>query len=186
VFYDVDGDGVEDADEPPAPEVDVTIRGDRVTTGPDGSYRAWEVRPYDVVQVSVDSLSIDPSWVPAPREVLLRPSPNVFNEVKLPLRRTREVIGSVELGGESPRPLAGVAVEVRDASGRLVATVRTFSDGVFYFQRVPPGSYTIGVARASLDALGAPAAAPVALEVAAGTDAPVEVGALSVRPGGGP
>jgi hypothetical protein len=186
VFYDVDGNGADGAGDLPASDVDVLIRGDRVTTGPNGSYRAWEIRPYDVVRVAVDSLSVDPSWVPAPREVLLRPSPNLFNEVSLPLRRTREVTGSVQLGGAAPRPLAGVAVEVRDESGRLVAAERTFSDGVYYFQRVPPGRYTIGVAPASLEALGAPATPPLALEIAAGTDAPVEVPMLRVEPGGGP
>ncbi len=137
------------------------------------------------MRVAVDSLSVDPSWVPAPREVLLRPSPNLFNEVSLPLRRTREVIGTVELGGDTPHPLAGVAVEIRDESGRLVATERTFSDGVYYFQRIPPGRYTVGVASASLEALGAPGTAPLRLEIAAGTDAPVEVPVLRVEPGGG-
>jgi len=186
VFYDVDGDGVRGPEDPPVPDVDVMVRGDRVTTDAWGSFRTWEIRPYDVVRVAVDSLSIDPSWVPAPREVLVRPSPNVFNEVVLPLRRTREVVGSVELGGEAPRPLAGVAVEVRDAAGRLVATERTFSDGVYYFQRVPPGRYTIGVARASLEALGAPETPPLALDVVAGTSDPVEVPLLRVEPGGRP
>ena len=186
VYYDVDGDGVDGPGDLPAPDVDVVVRGDRVTTDATGSYHTWEVRPYDVVRVAVDSLSIDPSWVPAPREVLLRPSPNLFNEVSLPLRRTREVSGSVELGGDTPHPLAGVAVEVRDASGRLIASERTFSDGVYYFQRIPPGRYTIGLARASLDALGAPDTPPVPLEIAGGTDAPVEVPLLRVEPGGGP
>ncbi len=186
VYYDVDGDGRPSQGDLPAAGVQVMVRGDRVTTGEDGSYRAWEVRPYDVVRIAVDSLSIDPGWVPAPREVLIRPSPNVFNEVSLPLRRTREVMGRVELGGSEPRALAGVAVEVRDGAGRLVATERTFSDGVFYFQRIPPGRYTIGVARTSLNALGATVGRPVPLEVPAAGDAPVEVPVLRVRPGGGP
>lgn len=186
VFYDVDGDGRAGEGDLPAAGARVTVRGDRVTTDEHGDYRAWEVRPYDVVEVAVDSLSIDPGWVPAPREVLIRPSPNLFNEVSLPLRRTREVIGRVELGREEPRALAGVAVEVRDGGGRLVASERTFSDGVFYFQRIPPGRYTIEVARASLDALGATGTRPVPLVVPAAGDAPVEVPALRIRPAGGP
>lgn len=186
VFYDLDGDGVAGPQDPPAADVDVMVRGDRVTTDPWGTFRTWEIRPYDVVQIAVDSLSIDPSWVPAPRDVLLRPSPNLFNEVSLPLRRTREVLGSVQLAGESPRPLAGVAVEVRDPSGRLVATERTFSDGVYYFQRIPPGRYTVGVARASLQALGAPGPVVQPLEVPPWAGEPVELPALLVAPGGAP
>jgi len=186
VFYDVDGDGRMSEGDLPAAGVRVSVRGDGIVTDEGGNYRAWEVRPYDVVEVAVDSLSIDPGWVPAPREVLIRPSPNLFNEVSLPLRRTREVLGRVELAGGEPRPLAGVAVEVRDGAGRMVATERTFSDGVFYFQRIPPGHYTLGVARASLDALGAGGSSPVPLQVPAAGDAPVEAPTLRVRPGGGP
>lgn len=182
VFHDRNGNGVADEGETPAAGVDVLVQGERLTTGPDGGFRTWEVRPYEVASVTVDSLSIDPSWVPAPRQLLLRPSPNVFNGVVLPLHPTREVVGRVTLGGAEPRPLGGVRVEVVDASGTVVATQRTFSDGVFYLQRVPPGRYTVRVAEASAGALGG-AAPAVEVVVGAGSDAPVEVPPLVIQPG---
>ena len=185
VFHDLDGDGVRDEGEPPAAGVDVLVQGGRITTDQDGSYRTWEVRPYEVARVAVDSLSIDPSWAPAPREVAFRPSPNLFNPVDLPLLRTREVVGRVVAGGENPQPLGGVRVEVVAQDGTVVATQRTFSDGVFYVQRVPPGRYTVRMAAGSAEALGLQVPPEIPLEIAGGTDAAVELPDMVVVPGGG-
>jgi hypothetical protein len=188
VFQDLDGDGVRGPGDPPAAGVDVLVQGERVTTGPDGSFRLWEIRAYEVASVAVDSLSIDPNWVPAPRQVFLRPAPNVFNPVELPLHQTREVVGRVEMGGREARPLAGVRVEVVDAAGAVVADQRTFSDGVFYIQRIPPGRYAVRVAPSSAEALGGTAPPPLPFEVTGGSDAPVELPPLVLMPrsGGAP
>lgn len=184
VFHDLDGDGVAGPDEPPAAGIDVLVQGGRVTTDARGEYLTWEVQPYEVASVAVDSLSIDPSWVPAPRQVLMRPSPNLFNAVDLPLLRTREVVGRVEMAGEMSRPLGGVRIEVVDAGGTVVASARTFSDGVFYVQRVPPGSYTVRVAPSSAQALGLADVPTVSVTVTGGTDAEVDVPTLVIPSGG--
>lgn len=184
VFRDLDGDGVQGPEDPPAAAVDILVQGERVTTDPEGGYRTWSLRPYDVATVAVDSLSIDPSWVPAPRRVLLRPSPNVFNEVNLPLLQTREVVGRVQLGGADPQPLGGVRVEILDEGGTVLATQRTFSDGVFYVQRIPPGRYTVRIAPSSAEALGMAEVPTMPLTVAGGSDAAVELPTWVLVPGG--
>ncbi len=182
VFYDLDGDGAMGQGDLPAPGVDVLVRGERVTTGEGGVYRSWEILPYEVAEVAVDSLSVDPSWVPAPRQILLRPSPNLFNRADLPLLRTREVVGRVEMGGKEPRPLGGVRVEIRDGEGKLVATPRTFSDGVFYVQRIPPGRYTVTVSSSSVEAVGGRSPPPLVLKVTGESDAPLELPVLRIEP----
>ncbi len=181
VFLDRDGDGARGPGEQPAAGVSVLVQGERVTTDPDGVYRTWEIQPDEVATVAVDSLSIDPSWVPAPRQVLLRPSPNVFNQVDLPLLQTREMSGRVQSGSPESRPLGGVRVEVVDAGGVVIATQRTFSDGVYYLQRVPPGRYTVRVAASSAEVLGTLPPA-VTVEVPGGSDAPIEVPPLVLEP----
>ena len=55
VFYDVDGSGTWSEGDRPAAGVEVQVRGDRVTTSADGTYQAWEVRPYEVLRVAADS-----------------------------------------------------------------------------------------------------------------------------------
>lgn len=117
-----------------------------------GRYRTWEIQPYEPAVIAVDSLSLDFNSVPGSSEVVVRPSPNLFNRVDLPLQRTREVIGTVQLPeGRSP---GGVSIEVVGFDGSVVVSGRTFSDGELYLQRVPPGEYAVRVADASLRALG--------------------------------
>jgi hypothetical protein len=152
VFHDLNGDGIRDPDEPAAAGVSVSVQGRRAETDAEGRYRLWEIQPYDAVVVGVDSLTLDFGWTPSPRQVVVRPSPNIFNRVDLPVVRTREVTGSVE--GPARRALAGVSVEVVDADGAIVVTGRTFSDGEFYFQSVPPGTFLVRVADSSARALG--------------------------------
>jgi hypothetical protein len=182
VFRDLDGDGIQGDGEPGEPGVDVLVQGDRVTTDAQGDYSTWEVRPYEAATVAVDSLSIDYSWVPAPRQALLRPSPNMFNEVNLPLLQTREVAGRVLLDGAEPQPLGGVLVEIVDGEGNVLARQRTFSDGVYYVQRVPPGEYTVRVAPSSATALGLTEPPSARLLVRGGAADDVEVPPLLVPP----
>jgi hypothetical protein len=99
--------------------------------------------------------------------------PNLFLEVRIPLHRTRELLGSVVWRGTTGRAVGGVMVEVLDGDGRIVARERTFSDGVFYVQRIRPGRYTVRVAPTSLGALGA--------EAVGGTST-VEVGGPGIEP----
>ena len=56
VFYDMDGDGAFSAGDEPAPGLGVIAGGRRVVTGADGRYRTWNVLPFEVTSVSVDTL----------------------------------------------------------------------------------------------------------------------------------
>ncbi|MGE0158666.1 MAG: hypothetical protein AB7T31_04590 [Gemmatimonadales bacterium] len=145
-YYDLDGDGMRGPDEPPVTDVDVIVDGQRVRTDADGRFHAWESTPYEGVVVAIDSLSLDPEWAPVEREVLVRPSPNVFSDVTIGVHRTREISGMVSMGdAQNPRPVGGMRVEVVDGDGRVVAEERTFSDGEFYIARVRPGRYVVRV-----------------------------------------
>jgi hypothetical protein len=103
--------------------------------------------PYEGISVAIDSLSLDPEWAPVEREVLVRPSPNLFSDVAVGVHRTRELSGRVVAGlpPDALRPLGGARVEVVDGEGRLVAEERTFSDGEFYIARLRPGRYVVRV-----------------------------------------
>lgn len=159
VFYDEDGDGVWDPGEPPAPEVPVVVGGERAMSDAAGGYRAWGLMPYRVVGLSVDTLSLAVTNVSAGQpEYLLRPTPNVYARQDLPLLRTREVTGRLRWRGPEA-PLGGITVEARGAGG-AVHRVTTFSDGEFYFPRLPAGAYTLAVAESSLQVLRATADPP--------------------------
>lgn len=179
VFYDDDGDGVRDPGEPAAPEVPVIVGGERALSDAEGGYRAWGLMPYRVTGLSVDTLNLAVTNVSAGRpEYLLRPTPNVYARQDLPLLRTREVTGRLRWRG-APGPLGGITVEARSAAG-AVYRVASFTDGEFYFPRIPAGAYTLTVAETSLRVLRAgvdPAAAPLTVPGGA-EDGPVEAPTL--------
>ncbi len=142
----------------------VIVGGDRVVTDERGVYRAWGLHPYRVVALSIDTLSMEATRVAAARpEYLLRPTPNLYARQDLPLVRTREVAGRLRWEGE-PGVLGGVSIEARPARGEGVHRTVTFSDGEFYFPRLPAGDYVFTVAESSLRALGA-AVAPAPLRI---------------------
>jgi hypothetical protein len=164
VFYDEDGDGAWDPGEPPVPDVPVVVGGERAVSDAAGGYRAWGLMPYRVVGLSVDTLNLVVTNVSAGRpEYLLRPTPNVYARQDLPLLRTREVMGRLRWRG-AEAGLGGITVEARGAGG-AVHRVVTFSDGEFYFPRLPAGAYTLAVAETSLRALRAADVAPLPFTV---------------------
>jgi len=155
VFYDENGNGVMDPGEQPAADVPVTVGGERARSGESGEYRAWGLLPYAVLPLGVDTLSLTVTDV-APRdaEYLLRPTPNAYTRVDLPLVRTREAAGHVRWRGRQGA-LGGISVEIRRDGDAQPRRAVTFSDGEFYVTRLPAGDYTLTVAASSLAALGA-------------------------------
>jgi hypothetical protein len=186
VFHDLDGDGRFGAGDEPVEDAWVGVGGIRVRTDARGRYATWSVLPYQAVAVGLDTAAMaDPSWAPARVDSVLRPSPHLFARVDFPLVRTREVAG-ILVPAEGMAPPAGATVEVvRRATGEVVETARTFSDGEFYFGRVLPGEYELRVAESSLRALGAAAqGAPILFAVpAAGDGFLVEIPPIRLVPG---
>ena len=189
VFRDIDGDGkLGERDEPVA---DVTVRIGGLVTRTDarGRYSLWNVLPYQAVNVRIDTLSLeDPGWVPALPTRALRPSPQQYTQVEFGLVRTRELTG-VLVPGAKLATTAGVGLELRDVAGGALHTVRTFSDGAFYFSRVRPGRYRLTLAPASATALGIATPPQVEVVIAADSDAVVELPAITLQrdePGAAP
>jgi hypothetical protein len=154
VFRDLDGDGMRSAGEPLVEGVRVDVGGRAVRTGTDGVARTWELSPHETVAVGVDELSVEPGWAPPTSARAVRPEPNAFARVELPLHRTREVAGAVGLRrGDTVRPVAEATVLVLRGD-EVVARARTFHDGVFYIDRLRPGSYSLRLDDGALRALG--------------------------------
>jgi hypothetical protein len=186
VFVDEDGDGVMDPGEEPARLVPVIVGGERAVTDREGRYAAWGVLPYAVLPVGIDTLNMAATdLAPGVPESLLRPTPNLYTPVDLPLVRTREAYGRVTWSGP-PRGLGGISVEVRRANDTAPRRVVTFSDGEFYFPRLPAGTYTLTVAASSLQALRAvqdPSSTTFTVPATPGSE-PVRIPAIQLRPGG--
>jgi hypothetical protein len=182
VFYDHSGDGVFGPDDELAEGIPVRVGALRTETDGNGVYRSWAMQPYRVTSVRIDTLAIrDPSWTPLMPEVLVRPTPHMFNRVDIPLVRTRELFGQLE-AGPGVRTVGGVTLEIEETASGERRSFTTFQDGSFYLSRVRPGTYRLRVAERSLEVLRA-VARPEMLEFvvpATGDDPLVEVPAVQI------
>lgn len=180
VFRDRDGDGRFGAGDTPVAGAVVQIGGLRTRTDERGRYAMWNVTPYEVVQVGLDTLSLEePAWTSARPQQSLRLSPHLYTRADFPLVHTREVIGRIT----GPAPLAapgGVTVTLRESVTGVAYETRTFSDGAFYLSQVRPGSYRLEVAESSLRALRAVLAAQRDIVVKGDGDEVVELAPVAL------
>jgi outer membrane protein OmpA-like peptidoglycan-associated protein len=155
VFYDYDGDGTLGPQDSVAPGIGLLIGGQRRITDARGRYRTWNVVPYELVEVSVDTLrGMPPNWIPLRVQQYMRATPHMYNRFDIPLAQTHEVAGRI-VPDSGIWTAGGVTVLFEDLQSGAKQSTVTFSDGAFYVSRMRPGHYEMSVAPAALEALGA-------------------------------
>lgn len=155
VFYDANGNGRLDQGDSPAIDVPVLVAGQRVRTDSTGFYHVWNVVPYEVAEVSVDTLrSFDPSWTPEQIRTWVRATPHEYTHVDFPLHRTHELSGAI-VADSGIGTTAGVTITLTERATGQSQTALTYSDGEFYVSRLPAGDYELTVSSRALDALHA-------------------------------
>ena len=80
--------------------------------------------------------------------VRVRPTPNSFLAIDIPVVVGAEIGGFVTLDGEG---LPGVPVILRNLTTGATIALTTFGDGGFYKLGVPPGDYELSVPDAYLE-----------------------------------
>ena len=141
VFVDANGNGVADPGESRVSNVSVRVGPLATRTDAEGRFAVWDLMPFEPLILEVDANSVrDPLWVPATPRVLVRPDPNTFTPIPVPLVQAGEVSGMAVLGADEVA-LRGVRVELRNRDTGDVYATSTFSDGSFYVMGVRPGRY---------------------------------------------
>lgn len=155
VFYDANGNGRLDQGDSPAIDIPVLVAGQRVRTDSTGFYHVWNVVPYEVAEVSVDTLhSFDPSWTPEQIRTWVRAAPHEYTDVNFPLHRTHELSGAI-VADSGIGTTAGVTITLTERTTGQSQTALTYADGDFYVSRLPAGDYDLTVSTKALDALHA-------------------------------
>jgi hypothetical protein len=153
LFRDDNGNGRRDSGEPGLAGIPVRVGGWPAETDAGGRFSTWGLMPSELLQIDVDSLSFaDPQLIlPAP-VIQVRPSPNAFGAIEVPVVVGAEVSGYVVFRDEG---LAGMPVVLRELNTGAEITTITFSDGGFYRAAVPPGEYEVTLPDAVLERLQA-------------------------------
>ena len=153
LFRDDNDNRVRDPGEPGLSGIPVHVGGWPAETDADGRFSVWGLIPSEPAQIDVDTLSFgDPHLIlPAP-VIRVRPTPNAFGTIQLPVVVGGEVSGFDVLGEEA---LAGVPVVLRELNSGAEITIVTFGDGGFYKAAIPPGEYEVTLPDAVLERLSA-------------------------------
>ena len=153
VFRDDNGNGVQDPGEPGLAGIPVSVGGYAAVTDSSGRFSAWGLLPWELARIDVDTLALPDPHLLLPASVLrIRPAPNAFGDVRVPVVVGAEISGFVVMG---ERALAGVPVVLRELDSGRTITVMTFADGAFYREAVPPGDYEVTLPSDVLDQLNA-------------------------------
>lgn len=160
VFLDTNGNGRYDDGEE-------LLRNVRVVVGPvfsftdqTGSFKVWDLLPYEPTPVTVDSATLaSPLWVPAFAAAMIEPSPNRYRKFDIPILPGGVIEGMVRWAGDSSkvasRPVAGVSVVLRHRESGEQRVITTFTDGSFYAIGMRPGAWELRVDSKCLEVLKA-------------------------------
>jgi cell division septation protein DedD len=168
-YLDANGNGAFDAGDQPLEQVRFLVNGSRTAVATDqrGSVFVPGLAPYQGAGVTVATETLaDPFWKPSIEGVTIVPRPGRAPVISIPVLVTGEVTGSVFVQrAGSQRPGGGIKVELVDATGAVSKTAASAWDGYFTLTEVRPGKYSLRIAAANLEKLGAESAATRTLEI---------------------
>jgi hypothetical protein len=157
VFLDANGNGRLDAGEQTLSDVRVIVGPVFTSTDSSGTYRVWDILPYEPTAVRVDSASLaSPLWVPAYGAMMFEPSPNRYRRLDIPVLPGGVVEGRVI--ASQGEPTAGLVLVMKHSRSGEQRLVTTFTDGTFYLIGVRPGAWELSLDEKSLDAIRVSAA----------------------------
>lgn len=149
VFLDGNANGVMDPGEEPIENVALTINGGRAPVRTDAAGIAWLDRlpTRQGVDIAVDAQTLeDPYWASQRKGVRVLPRPGRVAEVDFPVVLTSEIDGTVYFVDKAARRGIGdVLVELLDNERRVLASVKSGSDGYYIVPAVIQGRYVLRV-----------------------------------------
>jgi len=171
VFLDRNANGLYDDQDDPLPDVRLTgsTGSSEVTTDHYGRAFLGGLPAHRDRDITLDLGSIgDPYLLPVVPGLRSNGHPGGHVVLDFPVTFAGDVEGTVygeTLAGRIP--IRGVALQLTDLSGRLIAETVSEFDGYYLFQEVPPGWYEVHVVPVSLTRKNLRRPAPVAVSIRA-------------------
>jgi hypothetical protein len=148
-FLDANNNGVKDAGEKPMEGVAFKANGTPLESRTDSQGMAFMKNlPTELpANITVASASLeDPLMVPRVAGVKLLPRPGHVTNLDVPIIMLGEVMGTTYIRRDGhAQELPGLSLDLTDARGVPIKTMRSAYDGFFDFAGVLPGSYTLRV-----------------------------------------
>ena len=171
VFLDRNLNGVYDAGDKLLPNatLDIDHRRDFLGQSVDGDVVRTGIEPYRRTNISVNEASLTDPYMKPVDGTSFVPRPGHMEQIDLPVVETAEAEGDLQLGDQdAPRPLPGIKIELRDASGKIAQETTSAYDGYFYFSKLIPGHYAVAIDQSADRAASYEYVLPPAFDVAPG------------------
>ena len=183
VFLDRNANGRRDVGEPAIPGVQVQVGTGWARSDAEGRYRVWDLVPFVPMPIVIDSLSLpSPLWIPTLEHPSIEAGPNRFEPLDIPLVAGGVVEGRIVWERPDGASLPPVSLVVTNARGDVVARAESFSDGEYVIFGVRPGTLTVRVDSAWLDARQLTAASRTLPLASSDDGATVRVPAITLTP----
>ncbi len=155
-FLDSNNDGIFTTGEQWIPEASFRAGTKRVTSHEGEAAFALGLPASVPATVTLDESSLeDPLWISPHPGYQFIPRPGVVAALTFPVIASSEIEGSVyRLTAEGKKPYPSIIVELVDANKQVVKQVKSEFDGVYMFERVPPGHYQLRLQPALLKETG--------------------------------
>jgi hypothetical protein len=158
VFLDKNLNGKMDEGDEPIKGVGFTVNGGNhlARTDADGIAYLSRLPPHQNVDLALDPSTLeDPQWQPQTKGVRIVPRPGKVNQVDFAVAITGEIDGTTYyLTKGKSRPIGDLQLELVDAKRKVVASMRSASDGYYVMTGVLPGEYLLRAAPDQLKRLG--------------------------------
>jgi hypothetical protein len=146
-FRDLNGDGLQQANEPPLKGIGFRGGAGEAQTNDAGMALLTGLGDGRPAQVSMMTNSLpDPYMFPARAGVEVVPRPGRTHRSLFPVVAVSEVEGHAYFqGGDDKRAVSNVQLQLVDAKSVVIASVRTEYDGYFFMERLAPGKYHVRI-----------------------------------------
>lgn len=152
-FLDLNNNGRKEKDEPRVSGLKASVyeKGNSRPTYRE-RHTVTRLTAYRQYIVKVDPQSLDnPLWQPRYLTYQVRPSPNQFTHIPVPLVVTGEISGGIVRGdGVRTDQLYGLDVILSSPGSSFHKTVQTYSGGEFYYVGLKPGHYIASINKEQL------------------------------------
>lgn len=148
VFVDLGGDGKFDGADLPLTGASVTIAGNKLISGKDGSFQVKDL-PAGVYEASLDALSLPITVVPREQNISFLVQTGRRTDLSFTSGLNAGSVSGrlylTDLEGHSLNPNNIVLVALEAKSGKQVSYTYTDSRGFYTISELPPGSYVLSV-----------------------------------------
>lgn len=147
VFLDRNGNGIYDNDDVPLEGVEVTLEGKRFESDKDGNYTANGIGSGNIVVLEVDRKSLDPMMKPTKGPIKIKTNNSSVINIDIPVEVVSMITGNIWNASnfterEFIQNISMTTVRL-EKDGKLYKEIDPEFDGLFFFEDIPPGDYTI-------------------------------------------